>query len=155
MTEGELKARARTLFLDDANAFGCAETTVMTLAAAYGLPEASAAPGAMALSGGVGYCGEICGALTGSAVAAGLIASSLEPDRKAAKRRAQQAATRLVAEFRGQFDAVRCRELIGMDINTTEKHDAFIAGGTWRTVCMRQIEFAVSRLPSLINEPPG
>jgi C_GCAxxG_C_C family probable redox protein len=155
MTEGELRERARSLFLDDTNAFGCAETTVMTVAGAYGLPEAAGAPEAMALSGGVGYSGEICGALTGAAMAAALVASNLEPDRRAAKRQSQRATARLLEEFRAEFGAVTCRDLIGMDISTPEKHDAFIAGGSWRTVCMRQIEFAVSRLPSLIDEPPA
>jgi C_GCAxxG_C_C family probable redox protein len=155
MTEGELREIARSLFLDDANSYGCAETMVMSLAAAFDLPEATAAPGAMALSGGVAYSGEMCGVLTGAAMAAGLVAAAQEPDRGAAKRKAHRVAARLIDEFRAEFGAVRCRDLTGMDLNTPDKHDAFIAGGLWRTVCMRQIEFAVSRLPSLIDEAPG
>jgi C_GCAxxG_C_C family probable redox protein len=153
MTEGELRERARSLFLDDANLFGCAETTVMTLAAAFDLPESAVSSEAMALNGGVAYSGEVCGALTGAAMAAGLVASRLEPDRAAAKRNARRATAQLIREFQAEFGAVRCRDLIGMDLSTPEKHDAFIAGGLWRTVCMRQIEFAVGRLPSLINDP--
>jgi C_GCAxxG_C_C family probable redox protein len=154
MTEGELRERARGLFLDDANLFGCAETTLLTLRGALGLPDDLDSSAVMALNGGVGYSGEICGALSGAAVALGLLAGRLEADHATAKRRARADTARLIEDFRAAFGSVRCRDLCGYDISTREKHDAFIESGVWRTVCMRQIEFVVGRVPSLVNEPP-
>jgi C_GCAxxG_C_C family probable redox protein len=155
MTETELQARARSLFLDDANAFGCAETTLLTLRDALELPGEADPSAVMALNGGVAYSGEICGALSGAAVAAGLAIARAEPDHLAAKRQARAATAELIEDFRQRFGAIRCRELIGLDLSTKERHDAFIASGIWKTVCMGQIEFAVTRLASMLEPEPG
>lgn len=152
MTRRQLRERARSLFLDDANAFGCAETSFLTLRDAFAVAGGLDSSVTMALNGGVAYQGEVCGAITGAAVAAGLIAGRLEPDHAAAKRRARAATAWLVEDFRREFGSLRCRELIGRDIKTAEQHDEFIASGIWKTVCMRQIEFAVDRLGSLMDE---
>ena len=142
------------LFLDHANLFGCAETTLMTLESGLGLEGGPGPSAVMALNGGVAYSGEICGALTGAAVAAGLMASAVEPDHAAAKQRARAAAARMIEEFRQEFGAVRCRDLVGCDLSSREAHEAFISGGQWKTVCMRQIEFTVSRFPAIAGGQP-
>jgi C_GCAxxG_C_C family probable redox protein len=153
MAESELRQRARSLFLDDANSYGCAEVTLLTLQRRFRVLDRVDSSAVMTLNGGVAYSGEICGVLSGGAVAAGLIAESQVRDHAAAKRRARAAAARLVEEFRREFGAVRCQELIGCDLRTKERHDAFILSGAWRTVCMAQIEFGVNRLSSLMEEP--
>jgi C_GCAxxG_C_C family probable redox protein len=140
------RARARELFLDDANVFGCAETAFVALKKAYGLPDADDSSAAMALNGGVAYSGGVCGAISGSALVAGLLAARRVGDHRVAKREARKAVADLMAAFEAEFGSVDCRELIGRDIRTPKAHAAFIESGVWRTVCMRQIEFAVERL---------
>ncbi len=152
MAETEVQERARSLFLDDANYLGCAETTLVALKEALGLPDPSNSSAVMALNGGVAYSGGVCGAISGSAVAAGLLAERLAPDHQSAKRLARRVTADLIDDFRREFGAVNCRELIGRDLGTQEQHDAFIASGIWRTVCMRQIEFAAGRMASLGQE---
>jgi C_GCAxxG_C_C family probable redox protein len=151
-------ARARALFLDEANVHGCAETTFVVLKEAFGLPDATDSSAAMALNGGVAYFGGPCGALTGAALALGLRfgarSSDHGPDDHAtAKRDAREAVARLMAEFEAEFGSVDCRTLIGRDIRTPEAHAAFIESGIWRTACMAQIEFAVRALADELGEP--
>jgi len=138
--------RARELFLDDANIYGCAETTFVVLKEAYGLPDAGDSGAAMALNGGIAYSGSMCGALTGAALAVGMLAEREIGDHRQAKRRAREATAATIADFRTTFGATTCRELTGFDLSSDEKHRAFIEDGTWRTGCMRQIEFVVQRL---------
>ena len=145
----EAAARARSLFLEEGHPYGCAETTFVVLKEAFGLPDASNSSAAMALNGGVAYDGDVCGAISGSAIAVGLLAGRLVPDHALAKQSAQRVAAGLIEDFRREFGAISCRELIGRDIKTKEQHDAFIASGVWRTVCMRQVEFVVNSLASL------
>jgi C_GCAxxG_C_C family probable redox protein len=142
-------ARARGLFLDEAHPFGCAETTFIVLKEAFGLPEAENSSAAMALNGGVAYGGGICGALTGSALAVGLLSGARSTDHATAKRQAREATARLIDDFEATFGAIDCRELLGREIRTPEEHAAFIESGLWRTVCMRQIEFVIAALRSL------
>ena len=156
MTEAELVERARRLFLDDEGFYGCAEVTLLTLWEALGLPGEASSAAAMALNGGVAYRGEICGALSGSAVALGLWARSHETDHVTAKRRARVATAALIDRFCGRFGSIRCRELTGYDLGSAEKHDAFMASGVWKTACMRQIEFAVGQAVAIAEDrdPP-
>ncbi len=148
------RARARALFLDDANTYGCAETTLMVLAEAYGLPDAADTAPAMALNGGIAYSGATCGAITGAAMAVGRLTASRISDHSEAKRATRAVTAELMAAFEAEFGATTCRALTGVDLRTDEGHHAFIESGIWRDGCMRQIEMAVARLAPLADEDP-
>ncbi|HYO42317.1 MAG TPA: C-GCAxxG-C-C family protein [Candidatus Limnocylindrales bacterium] len=146
------RERARALYLDEANTYGCAETALVALAEAFGLPDAGNASAAMALNGGVAYSGSTCGAITGAALAVGQLAASRIADHRDAKRVARTLTADLITEFEAAFGATTCRLLTGADLTTEEGHRAFIASGAWRDGCMRQIELAVTRLAPLRDE---
>jgi C_GCAxxG_C_C family probable redox protein len=148
------RARARELFLDDANTYGCAETTLRVLAEAYGLPGADDTSAAMALNGGIAYSGATCGAITGAAMAVGRLTASRVAGHDEAKRGARAATADLIAAFEAEFGATTCRALTGVDLRTDAGHQAFIDSGAWRDGCMRQIEMAVARLATLADEGP-
>ncbi len=146
-------ARARSLFLDDTNAHGCAESAMVALASAFGLPDAEDSSAAMALNGGIAYSGSTCGAITGAAIALGRLAATRVADHAEAKRTARKLTQALIASFDAEFGATGCRALIGLDLATDAGHKAFIDGGVWRDACMRQVEFAVGALAPLADEP--
>jgi C_GCAxxG_C_C family probable redox protein len=146
------RTRARELFLDDANTFGCAETAYIVLKEAFGLPGAGDSAAAMALNGGIAYSGSTCGSITGAALAVGQLAASRIGDHREAKRVARTVTAGLIAEFEAAFGATTCRALTGVDLSTDEGHRAFIESGAWREGCMRQIEVAVARLTPLRDE---
>ncbi|MGD0861258.1 MAG: C-GCAxxG-C-C family protein [Candidatus Limnocylindrales bacterium] len=149
MTADEAAARARTLFLDESNSFGCAETTFMVLKEAFGLPDPLDPSAAMALNGGVAYSGGVCGAISGASLAVGLLAARRFRSHARAKRLAREVIARLMDDFRAEHGAVDCRALVGREIRTPEQHRAFIDSGIWRVACMSQIEFVVRALASL------
>ncbi len=152
MEPNEAIERARGLFLDDRNVFGCAETAFIVLKEAFGLPDSDDASAALALNGGIAYSGGVCGAITGAAMAVGLLAGERfdgGPGGHAeAKRAARETVATMMDDFRKRFGAVDCLTLVG-PIRTPEQHQAFIERGTWRETCMAQIEFVVSRLAAL------
>ena len=152
MTGAEAVARARTLFLDERHPFGCAETTLLVLQEAFGLPEPDDVSAAMALNGGVAYGGGICGAITGAAIAVGRLADRRLADRDEAKRIAREIIAALMDEFAREHGAVDCRTLVGRAIRTPEQHQAFLDSGLWRDVCMGQIETVVRRLATLPDD---
>lgn len=145
--------RARALFLDDSDPYGCAETTFVALKEAFGLPDAADASPAMALNGGVAWSGGVCGAVTGAALAVGGLVASRTPDHATAKRTAREIVAGLMDEFEAEFGSVDCRALLGRDIRTPEAHAAFIQSGIWRTACMAQLEFVIRRLSRSLDEP--
>jgi len=152
MAEIDVAAIARACFLDDRNQFGCAETTFIVLKGAYGLDDPMDAAAAMALNGGVAYSGGACGAITGAALAVGMLAERRIDDHRAAKVVARRLVAVLIEEFRAEHGSIDCRDLIGLDLSAPGQHEVFIAGGTWREKCMRQVEFAVTRMAPLADE---
>lgn len=143
---------ARSLFLADGSEHGCAETTFVVLKDHYGLVDSTDSAAAMALNGGVAYSGGTCGAITGAALALGLMAAVRHADHGTAKRVARGIAAAVLDDFQDNFGAVDCRALTGIDLRAPGAHAAFIAGGTWRVGCMRQIEFVVRKLAPLGDE---
>ena len=142
-------ARVRELFLRDDNAYGCAETALVVLQEAYGLPEATDSSAAMALNGGVAYSGGICGAVSGAALAIGRLASRHIDDHQEAKRTARGIVQAIIADFDAEFGSHECVSLTGYDLSAPDQHDAFILAGTWRRSCTRQIEFVIARMEAL------
>ncbi len=143
---------ARRYYLDEGHQFGCAETALIVLKGAYGLEDPMDSSPAVALNGGVAYGGGVCGALTGAAIAVGLLAERRIDDHARAKRVAREIVAEVMDGFREAHGAVDCRSLIGYDLRAPGGHDAFLASGTWRETCMRQIEFVVARLAPLADE---
>lgn len=144
-------ARARSAFLDDEGEFGCAEATYLALADVFGL--ASDPSVAMALNGGVAYAGGTCGALTGAALAVGLLAGARIPEHRVAKRIARELMMAATVRFEAACGATTCRALSGFDFRAPGGHDAFIADGRWRTACTAQITFMVRALAGMAD--PG
>lgn len=149
---GRAVETARSAFLRDDNFYGCAESTLVALQHVYGLPDPDDSSAAVVLNGGVAYSGGICGAVSGAALAVGKLAGVRIGDHRQAKRVARQLIQQLMVEFREEFSSTDCRELIDYEISDRAEHDAFIAGNVWRTTCMQQIEFSVSRLGLLADE---
>jgi C_GCAxxG_C_C family probable redox protein len=142
---------ARRLFLDDRNLYGCAETTFVVLKTVFGLDEAADPSPAMALNGGVAYGGGTCGAVTGAALAVGMLAARRIRDHREAKRVARELVADLMDAFGAEYGAVDCRDLTGLDLRAPGAHRAFIEGGAWRERCLAQIEFAMDRLTPLAD----
>ena len=152
MKPQQAKQLAQAYFLRDDNLYGCAETTFIALKQAFSLPNPEDTSIAMVLNGGVAYWGGICGAISGAALAVGMLAGKRIPDHIKAKRTARRIIARYMDEFKDKHHSVNCRDLIKLDIRDQKQHDQFIEGGIWRTVCMSQIEFAMEKLADLYDQ---
>ena len=151
MEAAEAKQLARRLFVID-EAYGCAESAFIALKHTYELPNPDDAGPAMALNGGIGYSGGMCGAITGTALAVGQLAASRIGDPGKAKTIARKLTAALVDDFEAEFGNTNCRDLTGADFRDQKQHDDFIDAGTWKTTCGSQVEFAVARLAELRSE---
>ena len=144
--------RARELFLDDSNYYGCAETTLVALQELFSLPDPDNSSVAMPLNGGIAYSGGMCGAITGAALVAGRLAGRWVPDHSEAKAEARRLVQDLMAVFAAKYGSTACRDLVHYDLLAPGQHEAFIDSGIWKDVCMRQIEFAVEHMGRLVRE---
>ncbi len=142
---------ARDLYLDEAHPYGCAETSFMVLKTAYGLEDPMDPAAAIALNGGVGWSGAMCGSLTGAALAVGMLAERRIPDHARAKLVARELVAGALERFRAVHGSLDCRELIGYDLRAPGEHHAFLDSGLWRTRCMGQIETVVGHLATFAD----
>jgi len=146
MLEQEAIQKARSYFLREDHLYDCAETTFMVLKEAFGLPDPTGSSEAMSFNGGVARSGSFCGAISGAAMAVGLLLELHAADHIKAKHLARLIVAQLMDDFMGDYQSVNCRDLIGLDIAEESQHRQFLESGIWRERCMRQIESVVREL---------
>ncbi len=109
--------------------------------------------------GGVAGLGEVCGALSGAALALGLrdheaerspAAGGAETERRPDPKAGRLALQDLMRAFSTEFGALRCRDLTGCDLTTPEGHDAFVKSGVNQR-CRLFVSWACDRLLPLLD----
>lgn len=89
--------------------YNCAQCVLMAFEDVTGLSPEAASKVALALGGGTGGSGNICGALTGAAVAEGFTHAGAPSDKAASYARTN----RVIDRFRAENGHVDCRDLKG------------------------------------------
>ena len=109
MTKHEALARANFL-----EGYNCAQAVLLAFAEDAGLEKNTALRLASSFGGGVGGMREMCGALSGACMAAGLLFGYDSPDAKEEKA-AHYARIRTIADaFRAEFGTILCRDILGL-----------------------------------------
>ena len=105
------EALARENFL---SGYNCAQAVFLAFAGELGFTRETAARLASSFGGGVGGMRDLCGALSGIFMAAGLLYGYDSPEAFEEKA-AHYARIRTLAEaFRAQYGTILCRELLGL-----------------------------------------
>ncbi len=146
--------KAKALFLAGAN---CAQAVLGAFADEYGLPEETAFRLAAGFGGGIARMREVCGALSGMVMAAGLLFAEGRIGDKAAKDAHYALIRRLADRYRERAGgSIVCRELLGL---APRQCDAPVSEA--RTVeyyrkrpCARLVEIAAEILEEALREAP-
>ena len=108
---GATAARAKALFQQGYN---CAQSVAVAFAPEMGLSEETAARLASAFGGGMGRMREVCGAVSGMLLVAGMLYGYSDPTSREEKRETYALVQRLAARFRQENGSIVCRELLGL-----------------------------------------
>jgi C_GCAxxG_C_C family probable redox protein len=106
--------------LNFSEGFACSQSVLLAFAEQYGVDPEIAARISAGFGGGMGRSGFTCGAITGALMVAGLKQGGTQPTDKAAKERAYTLARQMLEEFKARLGGLECRELLGVDISTSE-----------------------------------
>lgn len=98
---------------------------------------------ATGLGGGIGRCGDVCGALTGAVLAVGLKYGTNEIDPKA-KALSYSKAQTLYRKFESQHGNVNCRNLIKHDLSTPEGFAKAKEEKAFEAVCGKLIKSVIA-----------
>lgn len=103
--------QARALF---EQGYNCAQATFLTFCQEAGMPFEQALRLTSSFGGGMGRLREVCGAVTGMFMAAGLIYGPDDPTDDAAKKAHYARIQQLAADFKARNGTIICRELLGL-----------------------------------------
>ena len=107
MTRGEI---AESFFR---KGYNCAQSVVMAFSDLTGIDEAASAKLASSFGGGLGRMREVCGAVSGMAIVAGILFGYDDPKVPGASAAHYALVQKLAGAFREETGSVICRELLG------------------------------------------
>ncbi len=107
----EKSDRAKQLFLQGYN---CSQAVVGAFCEDFGLEFNTAMKMASSFGGGMGRLREVCGAVSGMFILAGLKCGYADPKDKQAKTKHYKLIQDMSAKFREQNGSIVCRELLGV-----------------------------------------
>jgi C_GCAxxG_C_C family probable redox protein len=99
---------------------------------------------ACAFGGGVAGTAQTCGALNGALMVHGLAHATSEPGNGPARQHTYAATRNLLDRFRERHGSFTCRELLGVDIGTSEGRERAMREGLFATRC-----------PALVRDAAG
>jgi C_GCAxxG_C_C family probable redox protein len=111
--------------------FNCCQAVLGAFCGEFGLDEETALKIACGFGSGVARRQEICGAVSGAIMVAGLRHGRARLDDREAVEKTYSAAQSIVSEFIERHGSVACRELLGCDISTAESRRRAEADGLY------------------------
>lgn len=119
-TPAEYADRARAFFTEGYN---CSQAVLMAFAEELGISLSMAAKIASSFGGGMGRLREVCGAVSGMFMTAGLLCGYDDPKDHSEKTAHYKRVQELAAEFRKKNGSIICRELLGLNQTGVSHHE--------------------------------
>lgn len=95
--------------------FNCSQSVFVAYADMFGMDEKTALTVSAGLGGGVGRSREVCGAICGAAMLAGLKYGATDPQDAESKKHCYEVVQQIIAEFKKTNKTIICRELLGLN----------------------------------------
>lgn len=145
----ERATRAKELFLEGYN---CAQSVFLAYADVVGMESELAATISAPFGGGMGRLREVCGAVSGMTMVAGMLYPNSRPNDTPRKKATYAAVQDLAERFRAENGYIVCRELLGL---ATQKDNPTPSERTEeyykRRPCAEYVEIAARIVGEKIN----
>lgn len=128
----------------------CCQAIIMSYGPQFGLTKDVGLKLGTGFAGGIGRCGEVCGAVSGSIVVIGLKYGMTSESDSQARDRTFEVVNEFMNRFNAQHGSVRCRELLDCDISTPEGRKKAQDDGLFETKCPEFVKSAAEILEDLI-----
>lgn len=101
------------------NGYNCAQSVFAAYADLYGMDLDTALRLSTSFGGGVGGMRQICGAISGMAMVAGLEAGTAKPNDKEGKKANYDKVKFLAEDFEQEHGSMICKQLLGLEESST------------------------------------
>lgn len=98
--------------------YNCAQAVFMAYSDKYGIDEKTASHLAASFGGGMGRMREVCGAVSGMFLVAGMETGAEDGKDQAGKKHNYEVVQKLAEEYRRENGSIICRELLGLSKET-------------------------------------
>ena len=147
------EAKAKELFVQGYN---CAQAVFGAYCEELGLDMETAMKLSSSFGGGMGRLREVCGAVSGMFMAAGLLYGYSDPEAKEPKKEHYARIQELAARFKEQNGSIVCRELLGLDHKSDEPTPAERTKEYYqKRPCLELVGDAARILEQYISEQKG
>ena len=145
------KERAVELFKEG---FNCSQAVFTAFAHRFGIDEDTAKKISAGLGGGVGRMREVCGAVSGAAMAIGSICAATEGKDSEIKQKNYELVREFADRFTAENGSIICRELLGLDVKMEKsaQPESRTAEYYKKRPCVELVECAAKILEELIAE---
>lgn len=145
--------KARNYFLEGYN---CSQAVFLAFTDLTGIDEKTALLISSSFGGGMGRMREVCGAVSGMFMAAGMLYGYADPKAKDEKAEHYKRIQELAAAFKERNGSIICRDLLGgiAEENKTHVPDDRTAEYYKKRPCARMVEDAAEILDRYIEEYP-
>ncbi len=151
MSKLEQRARQEALDCFLRERFNCAESVLWGVVAAQRRYYDCVPQIATGFGGGMGGCGETCGALVGGIMALGLKYGRTKGSDIERKQRTGAFVKELIGAFREEFGSLRCIELTNVDMSTPEGMQRAIDLRLHDEFCPKFVEFVAAKVAEMLE----
>ena len=143
------KKSAKDYFL---KGFNCSESTLLGISESLDKKCKFIPQIASGFGGGFGRHGEVCGAISGSVMALGLVYGRKDPKDTGTKEKTYGIVDEYLKKFKEKYGTLTCRELTGCDMLTPEGSKKAKDEKVHVNICAPIVEFAEREALALIND---
>ena len=132
--------------------FNCAQAVVMAFGDVTGLSEGEGARIASSFGGGFGRMREVCGAVSGMGIVAGILYGNADPKDPVAKQAHYALVQEMAGKFREANGSIVCRELLGDKRAITSTPEARTSEYYKKRPCVELVGMAADILDEVIAQ---
>ncbi|HEX2869491.1 MAG TPA: C-GCAxxG-C-C family protein [Ignavibacteriales bacterium] len=136
-------------FMDES--YNCAQSTLLPFLKEYGILENDGKRFASVFGAGMGRMQETCGAVTGAFMVLGLEFGFTDPVDQEQRTLLLEKTKSFTGSFKNEFGTIKCRELLGCDLNTEEGQIKHKEENHRELICKECVKFAVKTLEEIIG----
>ena len=129
--------------------YNCAQAIVSTFGTIFGMNSQTSLKIASGFGAGMGGMGETCGAVTGAFMVIGLSVGRTRVENVESKEKTYTLVQEFVKEFTARNSSIKCKELLGFDLNTPEGRTKAREESLTKTLCPKFVKDSAEILETI------
>lgn len=132
--------------------YNCAQSTLVVFSTDLGIDEDTAYKVASGFGAGLGYRGEMCGAVIGAYLAIGIKYGFIRPSEQDKKDQTYRLIAVFLDEFKNRNGSVYCRELINYDTGDPDQLREAREKNVFRELCPKFVRDSAEILEKILQD---